>query len=49
MEMFPAERTAAVRRLSLVRLSSEIARSVATVGRVAVEGEVVQPGPSRSG
>ncbi len=49
MEMFPAERTSAVRRLSLVRLSSEIARSVATVGRVAVEGEVVQPGASRSG
>lgn len=32
-----------VRRLSLVRLSSEIARSVAGVGRVAVEGEVVVP------
>jgi exodeoxyribonuclease VII large subunit len=53
MEMFPAERTTdrntAVRRLSLVRLSSEIARSVATVGRVAVEGEVVQPNTTRSG
>ena len=49
MEMFPAERAPAVRRLSLVRLSSEIARSVATVGKVAVEGEVVQPGTSRSG
>ncbi|HUR17368.1 MAG TPA: exodeoxyribonuclease VII large subunit [Acidimicrobiales bacterium] len=32
-----------VRRLSLVRLSSEIARSVGGVGRVAVEGEVVMP------
>jgi exodeoxyribonuclease VII large subunit len=32
-----------VRRLSLVRLSSEIARSVSSVGRVAVEGEVVMP------
>jgi exodeoxyribonuclease VII large subunit len=32
-----------VRRLSLVRLSSEIARSVGAVGRVAVEGEVVAP------
>jgi exodeoxyribonuclease VII large subunit len=49
MEMFPAETAAAVRRLSLVRLSSEIARSVATVGKVAVEGEVVQPGTARSG
>ncbi len=49
MEMFPAERPTAVRRLSLVRLSSEIARSVATVGKVAVEGEVVQPGTARTG
>jgi exodeoxyribonuclease VII large subunit len=49
MEMFSAERAPAVRRLSLVRLSSEIARSVATVGKVAVEGEVVQPNPARSG
>jgi exodeoxyribonuclease VII large subunit len=49
MEMFPAERAPAVRRLSLVRLSSEIARSVATVGKVAVEGEVVQPGTARTG
>jgi len=32
-----------VRRLSLVRLSSEIARSLAVIGRVAVEGEVVMP------
>ncbi len=32
-----------VRRLSLVRLSAEIARSLAGVGRVAVEGEVVRP------
>jgi exodeoxyribonuclease VII large subunit len=32
-----------VRRLSLVRLSGEIARSVAGIGRVAVEGEVVRP------
>ncbi|HVE46211.1 MAG TPA: exodeoxyribonuclease VII large subunit [Acidimicrobiales bacterium] len=31
------------RRLSLVRLSSEIARSVGGMGRVAVEGEVVMP------
>lgn len=32
-----------VRRLSLVRLSSEIARSLSVIGRVAVEGEVVVP------
>ena len=32
-----------VRRLSLVRLSSEIARSVGALGRVEVEGEVVLP------
>jgi len=37
------EPEAGVRRLSLVRLSSEIARSMAGVGRVAVEGEVVVP------
>lgn len=35
--------TSDVRRLSLVRLSSEIARSVSALGRVAVEGEVVMP------
>lgn len=32
-----------VRKLSLVRLSSEIARSLSVIGRVAVEGEVVMP------
>lgn len=32
-----------VRRLSLVRLSAEIARSLVSLGRVAVEGEVVRP------
>jgi len=37
------EEQAAVRRVSLVRLSAEIARSVAEVGLVAVEGEVVRP------
>ena len=31
------------RRLSLVRLAGEIARSLSVVGRVAVEGEVVMP------
>ncbi len=37
------EGEAPVRRVSLVRLSTEIARSLAGVGRVAVEGEVVRP------
>jgi len=37
------EGEAVVRRVSLVRLSAEIARSLADVGRVAVEGEVVRP------
>ncbi len=38
----PGERPAA-RRLSLVRLSSELARSLGAIGRVAVEGEVHRP------
>jgi exodeoxyribonuclease VII large subunit len=38
-----------VREVSLVRLSGEIARSVAGVGRVAVEGEVFKPGQGRGG
>lgn len=33
----------AVRKLSLVRLSAEVARSLAAVGKVAVEGEVHRP------
>jgi exodeoxyribonuclease VII large subunit len=52
MEMFPdaaGSAGSAVRRLSLVRLSAEIARSLAAIGRVAVEGEVVQPSTARSG
>jgi exodeoxyribonuclease VII large subunit len=40
--LFPASE-AAVRKLSLVRLSTEIARSLAPVGKVAVEGEVHRP------
>lgn len=46
-ELFPAG--AVVRRLSLVRLSSEIARSVAGLGQVATEGEVVKPSTTGSG
>lgn len=41
MELFPE--TAAVRRVSLVKLAGEIARAAAGVGKVAVEGEVVKP------
>jgi exodeoxyribonuclease VII large subunit len=38
-----APERAPVRRVSLVRLSAEIARSLAAIGKVAVEGEVHQP------
>ena len=37
------------RRLTLVRLAGEIARSLAGIGRVAVEGEVHRPQTSRGG
>lgn len=37
------------RKLSLVRLSSELAKSVAALGRVSVEGEVVRPRALPSG
>jgi len=40
-QLFPPD--AAVRRLSLVRLSTEIAKALAPVGRIAVEGEVHRP------
>ncbi len=43
----PAEHHA--RRVTLVRLSGEIARAVGTVGRVVVEGEVYRPTTSRGG
>jgi exodeoxyribonuclease VII large subunit len=46
-ELFPA--TAGPRRLSLLRLSAELARAVASTGRVMTEGEVVRPRTSRSG
>jgi exodeoxyribonuclease VII large subunit len=44
-QLFPS----APRRVSLIKLSGEIARAVATFGRVAVEGEVYQPRTLRSG
>lgn len=47
MTLLPAE--APVRKLTLVRLAGELARSFATLGRVSVEGEVVRPSVARSG
>jgi exodeoxyribonuclease VII large subunit len=47
VELFPDE--VGVRRLSLVRLSTEIAKAVAPVGRFAVDGEVHRPGRGASG
>jgi exodeoxyribonuclease VII large subunit len=46
-ELFPA--SVAPRRLSLVRLSAELARAVSGLGRVVTEGEVVNPRATRSG
>ncbi|MDA8044588.1 MAG: exodeoxyribonuclease VII large subunit [Actinomycetota bacterium] len=39
----------APRPVTLVRLAGEIARSLATIGRIAVEGEVYRPTTSRGG
>lgn len=47
MELFPDE--AGVRRVSLVRLSGEIAKAVTPVGRFAVEGEVHRPSRGQTG
>ena len=41
--LFATDEGQGPRRLSLVRLSSEIARQLTGIGRVAVEGEVVRP------
>jgi exodeoxyribonuclease VII large subunit len=48
MTLFPAA-DAPPRQLSLVKLSGEIARSVAGIGRVSVEGEVYRPNQRPSG
>ncbi|MBV9934522.1 MAG: exodeoxyribonuclease VII large subunit [Actinobacteria bacterium] len=49
-ELFPeAPAQPSVRRVSLVRLSAEIARSLADLGRIAVEGEVHKPSRGASG
>src|SRR5437660_5560252 len=47
--LFPPGPGAGPRRVSLVRLSAEIARATADVGRVVVEGEVVRPKAAASG
>jgi len=47
--LFPPGPGAGPRRVSLVRLSAEIARSTAEIGTVAVEGEVVRPRATASG
>jgi exodeoxyribonuclease VII large subunit len=47
LPLFPPEAANRPRPVSLVRLAAEIARSVASVGRVSVEGEVHRP--TRSG
>lgn len=49
MELFASQNQEEPRRVSLVRLSAEIARSAAGLGRVAVEGEVVKPVVTSSG
>src|SRR3954453_3670847 len=45
--LFGDNEPGAVRRVSLVKLSSEVARSISAIGRVQVEGEVHRP--TRSG
>src|SRR4051794_37161749 len=43
MTLFAADDPGTVRRVSLVKLSSEVARSIAGIGRILVEGEVHRP------
>src|SRR3954470_24602604 len=40
MTLFAADDPGTVRRVSLVKLSAEVARSIAGIGRIVVEGEV---------
>ncbi|HZQ26956.1 MAG TPA: exodeoxyribonuclease VII large subunit [Acidimicrobiales bacterium] len=42
LSLFPPD-AAAVRRISMLKLSAEVARSLAGIGRIVVEGEVVKP------
>jgi exodeoxyribonuclease VII large subunit len=48
LQLFPSE-TSRPRTVTLVRLSGEIARAAATVGRIAVEGEVYRPNRTGGG
>jgi len=41
--LFSADEPAAVRRVSLVKLSVEVARAIAPIGRIVVDGEVHRP------
>ena len=43
MSLFAADDPGTVRRVSLVKLSAEVARSIAGIGRILVEGEVHRP------
>lgn len=43
MDPLPLFEVESVRRVSLVKLSGEIARAAAGIGRIAVEGEIVRP------
>jgi exodeoxyribonuclease VII large subunit len=43
MSLFEPGDAGTVRRVSLVKLSAEVARSIASIGKIAVEGEVHRP------
>jgi exodeoxyribonuclease VII large subunit len=49
LRLFEHPAGAGPRQVTLVRLSGEIARSLGSVGRIAVEGEVYRPTTSRGG
>ncbi len=49
LPLFPPDETARHRTVTLVRLAAEIARSIASVGRISVEGEVHRPSKTGSG
>ena len=49
LPLFDDDSTRTPRRVTLIRLAGEIARSLGGVGRIAVEGEVYRPTMSRGG
>jgi exodeoxyribonuclease VII large subunit len=49
LPLFPPEDTGRHRTVTLVRLAAEIARAIAAVGRISVEGEVHRPTRTGSG